>query len=265
MGERDPVIRFDRVGVRFRAPGGGVTEALRDVTLDVQPNEFVCVVGPSGCGKTTLLRLCTGLIRPSSGTLTYKGRPVSGINTDAGFVTQESNLYPWRTLVENVEFPLENAGMAKDERRREATRLLDLMGLAGFEHHYPYQLSGGMQKRGAIARTMVYDPDVILMDEPFGPLDAQTRMILQHELLKLWSRKRKTIVFITHDLVEAIALADRIVLMTRRPGMLKDVFEVTLPRPRNVFEIHAQPGFAALYGRIWEHFKVEMTIDTKPE
>jgi NitT/TauT family transport system ATP-binding protein len=160
-----------------------------------------------------------------------------------------------------VEFPLENVGMPPEERRREAVRLLDQMGLTGFEHHYPYQLSGGMQKRGAIARTMVYDPDVILMDEPFGPLDAQTRMILQNQLLTLWSQKRKTIVFITHDLVEAIALADRVVLMTRRPGMIKEVFEVTLPRPRNVFEIHAQPGFAELYARIWNHFKVEMKVE----
>ena len=261
MGEREPIITFEHLGVQFRAPGGRVTEALRDIDLAIQPNEFVCIIGPSGCGKTTLLRLCTGLIRPSSGQLIYKGSPVGGINTDAGFVTQESNLYPWRTLVENVEFPLENAGMPPAQRRREAERLLEQMGLTGFEHHYPYQLSGGMQKRGAIARTMVYDPDVILMDEPFGPLDAQTRMILQHQLLTLWSEKRKTIVFITHDLVEAIALADRVVLMTRRPGMIKEVFEVGLSRPRNVFEIHAQPGFAELYARIWSHFKVEMKLD----
>lgn len=261
MGEREPVVSFDGVGVGFRAPGGGITEALRGIDLDIHPNEFVCVVGPSGCGKTTLLRLCTGLIRPTAGRLLYKGRPVTGVNTDAGFVTQDSNLYPWRTLIENVEFPLENLGLSRERRRQEASRLLDLMGLTGFEHHYPYQLSGGMQKRGAIARTMVYDPDVILMDEPFGPLDAQTRMLLQHELLKLWSQKRKTILFITHDLVEAIALADRVILMTRRPGMIKEVFEVTLPRPRNVFEIHAQPGFAELYARIWDHFKVEIRGD----
>lgn len=261
MDESQAVIRFEGVGVRFRAPSGGVTEAIRDVDLDVRPNEFVCIVGPSGCGKTTLLRLCTGLIRPSTGRLLYKGRSVTGINTDAGFVTQESNLFPWRTLVENVEFPLESTLLGREERRREAMRLLELMDLTGFEDHYPYQLSGGMQKRGAIARTMVYDPDVILMDEPFGPLDAQTRMLLQHELLKLWSRKKKTILFVTHDLVEAIALADRVVLMTRRPGMIKQVFPVTLPRPRNVFEIHVQPGFAELYSRIWEHFKVEMKVE----
>ncbi len=247
--------------MRFREPGGRVTEALRDVSIDIAPNEFVCIVGPSGCGKTTLLRLCAGLIRPSTGTLSYKGGSLTGVNTDAGFVTQDSNLYPWRTLRENVEFPLENIGVPRETRRQEVHRLLELMGLAGFEDHYPYQLSGGMQKRGSIARTMVYDPDVILMDEPFGPLDAQTRMLLQHELLKLWSRKRKTIVFITHDLVEAIALADRVVLMTRRPGMITEVFDVPLPRPRNVFEIHAQAGFAELYARIWSHFKIEMKVD----
>ncbi len=261
VDKSDAIINFEAIGARFRAPGGGVTEAIRDIDLKVRANEFVCIVGPSGCGKTTLLRLCTGLIRPSSGRLLYKGRPVTGINTDAGFVTQESNLYPWRTLLENVEFPLENIGLGRDERRREAMRLLELMDLTGFEHHYPYQLSGGMQKRGAIARTMVYDPDVILMDEPFGPLDAQTRMILQHELLKLWARKKKTILFVTHDLVEAIALADRVVLMTRRPGMIKQVFPVTLPRPRNVFEIHGEPGFTELHARIWQHFKVEMKVE----
>jgi NitT/TauT family transport system ATP-binding protein len=160
-----------------------------------------------------------------------------------------------------VEFPLENRGVPRAARRREAHRLLELMGLAGFEDYYPWQLSGGMQKRGAIARTMVYDPDVILMDEPFGPLDAQTRMLLQHELLKLWSARRKTIVFITHDLVEAIALADRVVLMSRHPGRITHVFDVTLRRPRNVFEIHATPGFAEMYARVWEHFKVEMKVD----
>ncbi len=261
MSDVAPVIEFQGVGVKFRAPGGSLTEALRDISLEIRPNEFVCVVGPSGCGKTTLLRLCAGLIRTTSGQMLYKGRPVTGINTDAGFVTQESNLYPWRTLRQNVEFPLENLGVPRAEREREVDRLLALMGLTGFEHHYPYQLSGGMQKRGAIARTMVYDPDVILMDEPFGPLDAQTRMLLQHELLRLWSQKRKTIVFITHDIVEAIALSDRVVLMTRRPGMIKHVFDIALPRPRNVFEIHAEPGFAEEYARIWEHFKVEMKVD----
>ncbi len=261
MSDAPPVIEFQGVGVKFRAPGGRLTEALRDVSLAIRANEFVCVVGPSGCGKTTLLRLCAGLIRTTTGSLVYKGRPLTGINTDAGFVTQDSNLYPWRTLRQNVEFPLENLGVPRAAREREVDRLLALMGLTGFEHHYPYQLSGGMQKRGAIARTMVYDPDVILMDEPFGPLDAQTRMLLQHELLRLWSQKRKTIVFITHDIVEAIALADRVVLMTRRPGMIKHVFDIALPRPRNVFEIHSQPGFAEEYARIWEHFKVEMKVD----
>lgn len=258
MSESEAVIKFENIGVRFRAPQGGFTEALRNIDFDVRVNEFVCIVGPSGCGKTTLLRQCTGLIRPSTGRLLYKGRHLMGLNTDAGLVTQDSNLYPWRTLVENVEFPLENLRLGREERRREAKRLLDLMELTGFEHHYPHQLSGGMQKRAAIARALVYEPDVILMDEPFGSLDAQTRMILQHELLKVWSQKRKTILFITHDLVEAIALADRIVLMSRRPGTIKEIFPVTLSRPRNVFEIHSQPGFAELYGRIWEHFRVEI-------
>ncbi|MBI2155956.1 MAG: ABC transporter ATP-binding protein [Candidatus Rokubacteria bacterium] len=256
----DVVIHFAGVSKNFAAKGG-ITEAVRDVNLPIARNEFVCVVGPSGCGKTTLLQLCAGLARPTAGRVVYKGREITGINTDAGYITQESNLYPWRSLIENVEFSLEMRGMAKAERRREAQQFIDLMGLAGFEEHYPYQLSGGMQKRASIARTMVYDPDVVLMDEPFGALDAQTRMILQAELLKVWSLKAKTILFITHDIVEAIALADRVVLMTRRPGTIKDVFRVDLPRPRNVFEIHGQPGFAEMYRRIWEHFKVEMKVE----
>ncbi len=254
------MIRFEGVSKNFPSKTG-VTEAVHDINLAIARNEFVCVVGPSGCGKTTLLHLCAGLIRPTSGRVIYKGKEITGINTDAGYITQDSNLYPWRSLIENVEFSLEMRGMPRAARRREVQKFIDLMGLTGFEEHYPYQLSGGMQKRASIARTMVYDPDVVLMDEPFGALDAQTRMILQSELLKVWSLETKTIVFITHDIVEAIALADRVVLMTRRPGAIKDVFRVDLPRPRNVFEIHAQPGFADMYRGIWEHFKVEMKVE----
>jgi NitT/TauT family transport system ATP-binding protein len=193
------IIHYDRVTKRFWSQGTEVT-ALDDVSLTVRDNEFTSIVGPSGCGKTTLMRLCAGLEDVTNGQALYRGKPVQGINTDVGYVTQDSNLYPWMTLRQNVEFPLEIRGVPATERRDMTDHWIKLVGLEGFENHWPYQLSGGMQKRGSIIRTMVYDPSVILMDEPFGPLDAQTRMVLQADLLRIWGEQRQTIVFITHDL-----------------------------------------------------------------
>jgi NitT/TauT family transport system ATP-binding protein len=255
------VIEFDQISKAFVLPrGDGQREllALDRVSFTIRKNEFTTVVGPSGCGKSTLLRLVAGLTPPSSGRTIYKGHDVTALNTDVGIVTQDSNLFPWLTMLENVEFPLVLRGMAAGERQDLTREWINLVGLSGFEHHYPYQLSGGMQKRAAIIRTMIYEPDVILMDEPFGPLDAQTRMLLQHDLLNIWQRDTKTILFITHDLVEAIALSDTVVLMTKRPGQVKDVYHVTLPRPRDVFEIHATPGFDEAYHYLWDHFKTEL-------
>src|SRR5437899_2347234 len=188
---------------------GKTIQAMAGVSLDVSAGEFLTVVGPSGCGKSTLLNIVCGLLAPSRGSVLYKGARLTGVNTEIGYVTQADNLYPWRTLRENVEFPLEIRGVARGERRARAAALIERVGLAGFEDHYPYELSGGMRQRANIIRTLVYDPEVILMDEPFGPLDAQTRLLLQDQLLKLWDGARKTIVFITHDLGEAVALADR--------------------------------------------------------
>jgi NitT/TauT family transport system ATP-binding protein len=190
----------------------------------------------------------------------FWGKPILGINNQVGYVTQDHNLYPWLTLQENVEFPLLARGIAREERQHQAGDLIRMVGLAGFENAYPYELSGGMQKRGSIIRTLIYDPGVILMDEPFGPLDAQTRMVLQDELLKIWEQKRQTIVFVTHDLVEAVALADRVVVMTHRPGKIKDIIKVTMARPRNIFEIHRQEGFDEVYGRLWNIFRHELNI-----
>jgi len=255
------VIAFDAVSKAFVLPRGHDQQellALDRVSFTIRKNEFTTVVGPSGCGKSTLLRLVAGLTPPSGGRTIYKGHDVTALNTDVGVVTQDSNLFPWLTMLENVEFPLQLRGIGAGERRERSREWISLVGLTGFEHHYPYQLSGGMQKRAAIIRTMIYEPDVILMDEPFGPLDAQTRMLLQHDLLNIWQRDKKTILFITHDLVEAIALSDTVVLMTKRPGQVKDVFHVTLPRPRDVFEIHATPGFDEAYHYLWDHFKTEL-------
>lgn len=228
------------------------------MTLDIGLHEFTSVVGPSGCGKTTLLRLCAGLEPTTEGVTLYRGTPVDGINTDVGYVTQDSNLYPWMSLRQNVEFPLVIRGVAPAERRERVDAFINMVGLEGFEDHYPYQLSGGMQKRGSIIRTMVYDPRVILMDEPFGPLDAQTRMVLQSDLLRIAELRKQTILFITHDLTEAIALSDKVVVMSARPGVIKQVFDIPLSRPRDVFQIHEQEGFNEVYGEIWDCFRSEV-------
>jgi NitT/TauT family transport system ATP-binding protein len=253
----EQVIRYEGVSKRFVSRGALVT-AVEDVSLSIRQHEFTSVVGPSGCGKTTLLRLAAGLEIATEGSTLYRGRPVTAVNTDVGYVTQDSNLYPWMTLRENVEFALEVRGLPAAERRERVAAFIELVGLTGFENHYPYQLSGGMQKRGSIIRTMIYDPSVILMDEPFGPLDAQTRMVLQSELLRIAAIRRQTILFITHDLTEAIALSDTVVVMSARPGRVKQVFRIPLSRPRDVFRIHEQDGFAETYGQIWECFRSEV-------
>jgi NitT/TauT family transport system ATP-binding protein len=255
--ENEAVIHFDGVSKRFWSRGKEVL-ALKNVTLDIPANQFTSVVGPSGCGKTTLLRLTAGLEDASDGRTLYRGRPVEGINTEVGYITQESNLYPWMTLRQNVEFPLQIRGVAPAERKERVDAFINMVGLQGFEDHYPYQLSGGMQKRGSIIRTMVYDPKVVLMDEPFGPLDAQTRMVLQSDLLRIMSIRQQTILFITHDLHEAIALSDKVVVMSARPGVVKEVFDIPLARPRDVFQIHEQEGFADIYGEIWDCFRSEV-------
>ena len=257
LAAAEAIIRYESVGKAFWSHGKEVV-ALDGVSLTVRRNEFTSVVGPSGCGKTTLLRLCSGLEPATSGLTLYRGAPVAGINSDVGYITQDSNLYPWMTVRENVEFPLEVRDVTPDERRMRSDAYIRMVGLQGFEDHYPYQLSGGMQKRASIVRTMIYDPEVILMDEPFGALDAQTRMVLQGDLLHIWSQRQKTILFITHDLTEAIALSDNVVVMSARPGTIKRVFQVPLSRPRDVFQIHTQPGFAETYREIWEYFRPEI-------
>lgn len=254
-----PAIRFADVKLVFAANDTELL-ALDGVSFDVPPGKITTVVGPSGCGKTTLLRLASGLIPVSAGTVVYNGVAVTGLNTSVGYVTQDSNLFPWLTTLGNVEFPLAIRGVAAKERRERAMDWLRLVGLDGFEDHYPSQLSGGMQKRVSIVRTLIYEPGVILLDEPFGALDAQTRMTLHHELLQLWQRHKSTMLFITHDLVEAITLSDQIIIMTRRPGRVKEVYQVPLARPRNVFEIYLEPGFDAAYAALWSHFKSEIDL-----
>jgi NitT/TauT family transport system ATP-binding protein len=212
-----------------------------------------------------LLKLIAGFSPVSGGRILFQGDEVRGLNTRVGYVPQESKLFPWLTVEENVGFGLSPKKYSRADRERQVSYFIKLAGLSGFEKYYPAQLSGGMGKRASIIRALAYEPAVILMDEPFGPLDAQTRMVLQDELLKIWEQKRQTIVFVTHDLVEAVALADRVVVMTHRPGKIKDVIKINMARPRNIFEIHRQNGFDDAYGRLWNIFRHELNIGRPSE
>ncbi len=254
-----PLLSVQNVRREFDVRGNNVL-ALDTLSLGVDQGEFVTVVGPSGCGKSTLLNLVVGLLPPSAGQILFRGRAVNGINPEIGYVTQKDNLLPWRTLIENVELALEIRGIEKSKRRRRAGDLIGQVGLSGFEEHYPHELSGGMRQRANIIRTLIYDPELILMDEPFGPLDAQTRIVLQEQLLKLWLASKKTILFITHDLVEAITLADRVVVMTSRPGKVKHIAAVPIPRPRDVYQIHTSPEFRDVYDTLWRQLRPEVNL-----
>ncbi|HEY7163845.1 MAG TPA: ABC transporter ATP-binding protein [Candidatus Binatia bacterium] len=256
----DAVIQIEKAAKLFRTPGDETIQAVEDISLAIPPGQFVTVVGPSGCGKSTLIKLIAGFFPPSSGRILCQGEEVSGLNTKVGYVPQESKLFPWLTVEENVGFGLDARRYSREEYARQVHYFINLAGLSGFEKYYPAQLSGGMSKRASIMRALAYEPAVILMDEPFGPLDAQTRMVLQDELLKIWEQKRQTIIFVTHDLVEAVALADRVVVLTHRPGKIKDIIDVGIGRPRNIFEIHRQEGFDECYGRLWNIFRHELHI-----
>lgn len=254
-----PVLSFSDVSLSFASPDGTTFDVLQQVSLEVRPNELCAIVGASGCGKSTLLNLAAGLIRPDRGTTSLNEDLVTTVNTRVGYVTQEANLLPWMTVRENLHLPLSIRKWPKSEREGRVEHWIDTVGLRGFEEHYPHELSGGMQKRCSIARTLVYDPDVILMDEPFGALDAMTKVVMQDELLRIWQSERKTIVFITHDLVEAIALADRIVVMSKRPGRIREVLPVMLPRPRDVYHLMDAPEATQLYDQLWELMRAEVT------
>ncbi len=241
-----PILEIRNLSKVFAGRQGPVA-ALEGFDLAVGSGEFVAIVGPSGCGKSTLLNLVVGLLLPTAGEIRYNTLPISGLNPKIGYVTQNDNLLPWRTLFRNVEFGMEVRGVPILLRRPRVMALIEQVGLAGFEHSYPHELSGGMRQRTNLIRTLAYQPEVILMDEPFGALDAQTRLRLQAQLLDLWQREMKTIIFITHDLVEAIALADRVVVMTARPGRVRVTRAIPLARPRNVFRIQAEQRFKEVF------------------
>ena len=206
--------------------------AVDNISFEVKYNEFLSIVGPSGCGKSTLLRMIAGLEKPTSGEILMEGRRIEGPGAERGLVFQQYTLLPWRNVLDNVAFGLEIRGVPKKERYEIARRFIKMIGMEGFEEAYPYELSGGMQQRVAIARTLANDPKVVLMDEPFAALDVQTRAILQHELLKIWEKEKKTVVFVTHSVEEAVYLSDRVIVMTARPGRIKDIIPIDLPRPR---------------------------------
>ena len=243
------VIRVERLSQVFHSRDGGSVVALHDVSLDVERNEFVSLVGPSGCGKSTMLRLVAGLIAPTRGELEIDGTRVTEPRRDIGIVFQSPTLLPWATVAENVLFPLRLMREAGSDSRDRAQSLLDLVGLKGFESRYPRELSGGMQQRAAICRALIHDPAILLMDEPFGALDALTREVMSRELLRIWTENPKTIVFVTHSIAEAVFLSDRVIVMSPRPGRIAEVIDVPLERPRT-FEMEGRSEFQDCTQRI---------------
>lgn len=257
LADAPALIEFDGVAKHFIVDGVA-RPAVEDVQLAVRPGEVVTLVGPSGCGKSTLLNMTAGLFAPTRGTVRYGGRAVSGLNHSVGYMTQQDHLLPWRSALANVALPLELRGMTREARLARASELLALVGLQGFERHYPSQLSGGMKKRCALARLLAYDPQTLLLDEPFGALDAQLRLGLQAEMLRLVRELGKTALFVTHDLDEAIAMGDRCAVFHGRPGRIVEVIEIDLPRDRDLLKLRFDPRYVALTQRLWTRMAPEL-------
>ncbi len=256
------MLSFEGVSKTFTGRDRDVL-AVRNVNLVVERGEIVTLVGPSGCGKSTLLNMIAGLMQPSEGTILYNGKRVTGIHDDVGYMTQNDHLLPWRTIARNIEVPLEIRSVPKAKRAARSAELMELVGLTGFEAAYPSQVSGGMRKRTALARVLAYDPKTLLMDEPFGALDAQLRMRLQSEFVQLCRKLDKTVLFVTHDLDEAIALADRCAVFSPRPGTIVKLLDVTLPRERKLETIRFDSEFLRLTRSLWEMF-AELQAPARP-
>jgi NitT/TauT family transport system ATP-binding protein len=255
---RETAVELAGVGVAFGA-GQDLFRAVGRVDIDVAPHEFVAIVGPTGCGKSTLLNVVAGLLAPVEGQARVFGRPVRGVTREAGYLFQQDALMPWKTALDNVAVALEVGGAGRAEAARAARDWLARVGLSGFEARYPHQLSGGQKKRVALAQMLIRDPKILLMDEPFGPLDAQTRALMGDLLLDLWSADRKAVLFVTHDLEEAIALADRVVVMSAGPAStIVSQHVVDLPRPREANEVRLEPRFHALQKAIWDDLRAEV-------
>ena len=252
-------VALDDATVAFDVAGGKVYTAVEQATLRVADGEFVAIVGPTGCGKSTLLNVAAGLLQPVSGGVRIFDQPLRGLNKQAGYLFQADAVFPWKTARDNVAIGLEVAGVAREEAAERAQTWLNAVGLGAFTARYPHMLSGGQRKRVALAQVLIRDPKILLMDEPFGPLDAQTRQVMGNLLLDLWTRDRKAVLFVTHDLEEAIALADRVVIMSAGPGarIIGD-WRVALPRPRDIFEVRLDKEFHALHREIWSVLKAEV-------
>ena len=251
-------IEAKNVNLTFKPPNRAPVTALQDFSVSVDEGEFVSVVGPSGCGKSTFLNVLIGLLRLDSGEMAINGNHVSGPGRDRAMVFQEFGLLPWRTVEANIELGLELHGMAKAERGQICHKFIDMVGLSGFGRHYPHELSGGMKQRVGIARALASDPEVLLMDEPFAALDAQTRDIMQAELLRIWQEAKKTVLFVTHQIEEAVYLSDRVFVMTKRPGRTKKILDISLPRPRD-YEMRVTQEFNDLKLAIWNELKDELS------
>jgi NitT/TauT family transport system ATP-binding protein len=252
-------IEGRNVNLTFRPPNRGPVRALHGFDITVEEGEFLSIVGPSGCGKSTFLNVLLGLIKPDSGDIVLDGRRISGPGSDRAMVFQEFGLLPWRTVQHNIELGLELKGIAAATRHSVSERFIKMVGLAGFEGHYPHELSGGMKQRVGLARALATDPDVLLMDEPFAALDAQTRDLMQVELLRIWHEARKTVLFVTHQIEEAVYLSDRVMVMTKRPGRAKSIFPIALPRPRD-YEMRVSREFNDLKLEIWHALRDEITV-----
>jgi NitT/TauT family transport system ATP-binding protein len=258
-GAATPSVALRDVTIAFRLVDGATYTAVRNASLVVGAGEFVSIVGPTGCGKSTLLNVAAGLLAPSSGEVDIFGAPLAGLNRTAGYLFQADALFPWKTAIENVAIGLDIAGTPAAEARAQAQKWLVRVGLAGFGEHYPHMLSGGQRKRVGLAQVLIRNPRILLMDEPFGPLDAQTRQIMGNLLLDLWSADRKAVLFVTHDLEEAIALSDRVVIMSAGPASrIIGEWSVTLPRPRDIAEVKHEKAFQELHREIWSVLKAEV-------
>jgi NitT/TauT family transport system ATP-binding protein len=250
------MIELQGIGKTF-GRGAGQVHAVTDVNLHIAPQSIVALIGPSGCGKSTLLNMVAGLYRPSAGRVVYEGQQVFDVNTDVGYMTQKDNLLPWRNVLDNVALPLELVGLSRGERHQRARGIIGQVGLDGFEDKFPSSLSGGMRKRAALARMLLYEPRTLLLDEPFAALDAQLRLVMHDLLLRLWSTQRQSIVLVTHDLVEAITLADRVIVFTKRPATVALDQTISIPRPRDVREVRFTKQFRDIYDSIWDRLRQE--------
>jgi ABC-type nitrate/sulfonate/bicarbonate transport system ATPase subunit len=252
-----PTLSIEELSRTFPGVRGGApTRAIEPTSLRVADRDFLCLLGPSGCGKSTLLRMVAGLDRPTTGRVLLDGEPVAGPGADRGMVFQSYTLFPWLTVEENIGFGLREQGVRAEERRRVAAHFIERVGLRGFERHYPRMLSGGMQQRTALARALANDPKVLLLDEPFGALDNQTRALMQELLLGIWEADRKTVLFVTHDIDEAIFMANRVAVMTARPGRIKSDIAIDLPHPRH-YTVKTSAEFSAYKARLTEEIRVE--------